>query len=149
MEELDRKIINELQENFPLERHPYDTIARKLGIDTDELWRRITVLMERGAIRRIGFSLDSRSLGYSSTLAAVRIPAEQIEQASLLIAKYPQITHSYLRDHEFCIWFTVIAEDKTAIETILEELRIVLGLTNVDVMNLPVKKMFKLDARFK
>lgn len=149
MDALDRRIIHELQENFPLAPHPYEIMAGRLGICLEALWERVCVLVASQVIRRIGFSIDSRKIGYFSTLAAIRVPPEQVEQASAVMMQYPQITHSYLRDHAFAIWFTVIAEDERRILTILEDLRTALNVSDADMMNLPVKKLFKLDARFK
>ena len=149
MDELDHTIVNELQGNFPLELNPYEILADYIGIGVDELWQRILSLVDSGVIRRIGFSIDSRKMGYSSTLTAIRVSPEKIEKACELIAEYPQITNSYLREDEFNIWFTVIAEDGDHISAILDELRLKLGLSEADIMDLPVKKLFKLDARFK
>ena len=149
MDELDHRIVNELQGNFPLELNPYEILADNIGIGVDELWQRILSLVDSEVIRRIGFSIDSRKMGYSSTLTAIRVSRDQIERASELILKYPQITHSYLRDDEFNIWFTVIAEDKERILAILGEISSELDLSDEDMMDLPVEKLFKLDARFK
>jgi len=149
VDELDRRIIQKLQDNFPLEPNPYDILAATIGINADELWQRVCTLVESGVIRRIGFSIDSQKMGYSSTLAAVRVAPERVEEASEVIAAYPQVTHSYLRDDVFNIWFTVIAQDRDCVSALLEEIRIKLGLSNDDIMNLPVQKLFKLDARFK
>ena len=149
MDDLDRRIIGELQKNFPLEPNPYETIAGDLRISVEQLWDRIAALTESGMIRRMGFSIDSRKMGYSSTLVAIRVPDSQIEKASELIAGYPQITHSYLRDNEFNIWFTIIADSKNQIQVILDRIRTELGLSEDDLMDLPVEKLFKLDARFK
>lgn len=149
MDEMDRRIVKELQGNFPLEINPYEVIAGNLGISTDQLWQRVVDLLDSGVIRRMGFSIDSRKIGYSSTLVGIRVQQDRVEEASELIAGYPQITHSYLRDGEFNIWFTVIAENKDRISVILDELRSKLGLSEADVMDLPVQKLFKLDARFK
>ena len=149
MDDLDRRIVRKLQEDFPLEPHPYEILAGGPGIGTDELWSRVLALSESGIIRRIGFSVDSRKMGYSSTLVAIRLPTERVEEVSALFSKYPQITHSYLREDTFNIWFTVIAEDRQSVRCILEEIRIALGLPETDIMDLPVRKLFKLDARFK
>jgi len=149
MDDLDRRILKELQENFPLEFDPYEKLAFRLGIGVEALWDRVLALTESGVIRRIGFSIDSRKIGYSSTLVAIRVSRDRIEEASGLISRYPQITHSYLRDNEFNIWFTVIAKDEAAIEKVLDEISLILDLSNDDVMSLPVLKLFKLDARFK
>ena len=106
-------------------------------------------LLDRGVIRRLGASFDSRKLGFRSTLAAVRVGPEQVDRAAEIIGRYPEVTHSYLRDHEFNIWFAIIATNEQGIETILQEIRTALSLDTSDVLNLPTKQVFKLDARFK
>ncbi|MEN8127195.1 MAG: Lrp/AsnC family transcriptional regulator [Planctomycetota bacterium] len=149
MDELDRKIITKLQENFPLEPDPYGIMAGHLGITTEQLWQRVQSLAQSGVIRRMGFSIDSRKIGYCSTLAAVRVSADRVEEASQTVSEYPQVTHSYLRDDVFNIWFTVIAENKECVLAVLEEIREKLDLAEGDLMDLPVEKLYKLDARFK
>ena len=149
MDKLDSRILDVTQNDFPLEQKPYEIMAKKLGIGCDELWGRVEQMMGEGLIRRVGASLDSRKLGYSSTLAAISVKAELIEQASEIIADIPEITHSYLRKDAFNIWFTVIAVDERRIEAILEQIQKALSLDESEILNLPVKKLFKLDARFK
>jgi len=149
MDDLDKKIIAALQHDFPLSEHPYEVIAEKVGADVSEVFRRVQSLVDEGVIRRLGVSLDSRKLGYSSTLAAVRVAGGKVETASEVISAYPEVTHNYLRNDPFNIWFTLIAADAGAIAKILEEIRLKLALRPDDVLNLPVRRLFKLDARFK
>ncbi len=149
MDNLDKKILSELQDNFPLSTRPYDIIAERLGIGTEELRGRVAELIDSGVIRRMGASLNSKKLGYSSTLAAVKVKPELIEQAAEVIGKYREVTHSYLRSGNFNVWFTLIAVDERRIEAILTEIRTSLSLDNSDVLNLPAKQIFKLDARIK
>ena len=149
MDELDKRILDALQNEFPVSERPYEILAGKLGVPGDELWERVQELIEGGVIRRMGASLDSRKLGYSSTLAAVSVPPERVDEAAAVVGRYPEVTHSYLRDDEFNIWFTVIAYDNGRIEAILEEIRLALSLEPSAVLNLPVTRLFKLDARFK
>ena len=149
MDEFDYRILDTLQNEFPLSEMPYDILAEKLEISGDELWRRVQSLIENGVIRRMGASIDSRKLGYSSTLAAISVPAERVDEAAVVVGGYPEVTHSYLRDDKFNIWFTVIAYDNDRIAAILEEIRSALSLEPAAVLNLPVTKLFKLDARFK
>jgi len=148
MDDLDRRILDALQSDFPLSERPYEVLAQRLALDVDLLWRRVEGMIEQGVIRRLGASLDSRKLGFCSTLAAVRVEASLVERAAEVIGRYHEVTHSYLRDHEFNIWFTVIATDSGRIEAILDEIRRDLSLELADVLNLPMKRMFKLDARF-
>lgn len=149
MDNLDRQIITELQMDFPISPDPYDIIADRLGIDTETLFQRVEALIGEGTIRRIGISVNSHKMGFSSTLAAVKVADSAVESASKIIDSYPEITHSYLRDDDFNVWFTVIAESPERIEEVLAELRVKLNITISDVLNLPMKQLFKLDARFK
>ena len=149
MDELDCRILNALQRDFPLTERPFDALAARLGIDAEVLWDRIHRLRSDGAIRRIGASLDSRKLGYSGTLAAIRVDPPDVERAAAIVARYREVTHSYLRDHAFNIWFTIIAPDADRIQAILQEIRSDLALRPCDVLNLPMVRQFKLDARFK
>ena len=149
MDDTDHRVLQALQYDFPLSEDPYDVIAEKLGLSSDELCRRVKNLVDEGVIRRMGASLDSRKLGYAGTLAAVSVESERVEQAAKVVSAYPEVTHSYLRDDEFNIWFTVIAADNERIETILAEIRSALSLEESAVLNLPVTRLFKLDARFK
>ncbi len=149
MDELDYRILDALQNEFPLRRRPYEVIAERLNISGDELWERVQRLLKEGVIRRMGASLDSHKLGYASTLAAISVPAERVDEAAQVVGKYPEVTHSYLRNDQFNIWFTVIAGSSERIAAILEEIRSALALEQAAVLNLPVIRLFKLDARFK
>jgi DNA-binding Lrp family transcriptional regulator len=149
MDDLDHRILDALQYDFPMSERPYDLLAERLGLDPDLLWQRVEALREQGVIRRIGASFDSKRLGYCSTLAALRVPAAVVDRAARIVGGYPEVTHSYLRNHEFNIWFTLIATSDGRIETILREVRQELSLRESDVLNLPMKRVFKLDARFR
>ena len=149
MDKTDKSILSVLQNEFPICAKPYDILAEKLGLTVDDLWERINKMMDSGVIRRIGASLDSQKLGYSSTLAAVRVENAVVDRAAELIGSYHEVTHSYQRDNEYNIWFTLIAVNDARIAQILEEIRVKRGLNESDVLNLPVLKLFKLDARFK
>ena len=148
MDRLDGQILEALQNEFPLSICPYAILAEKLGVSEDELWGRIEKLLQDGVIRRIGASLDSRKLGFSSTLAAVSVDAEHVERAAEVIGKFFEVTHSYQRNDEFNIWFTIIACDEVRIGEVLEQIRSELSLDESKVLNLPMTRLFKLDARF-
>ena len=139
MNEMDIQILETLQANFPLSEHPYQILANELGIPVGELMEAVKQLIDSAVIRRIGASLDSRALGYSSTLAAVSVPQESIEAASEIIRRFSEVTHSYLRKDEFNIWFTIIARSEQRIAAILAEIRESLCLEESKALNLPVK----------
>ena len=148
MDTLDSKILDALQNDFPLCQEPYEFLASKLEISSDELWSRIRRMLADKVIRRIGASIDSRKFGFCSTLAAVSVPPAAVERAAEIIGQFHEVTHSYLRRDDFNIWFTVIAPDSKRIDDILEQIRRSLLLEDSQVLNLPMKRLFKLDARF-
>lgn len=149
MDKIDNKILHELQYNFPLVEKPYEFIARKLKITNEDIFNRIQKMVDEGVIRRIGASFDSNKLGFQSTLAAVSVGSELIGRAAEVIGQFHEVTHSYLRNDVFNIWFTLIAIDNNRIENILEQIRKSLSLEKSKVLNLPMKRLFKLDARFR
>jgi DNA-binding Lrp family transcriptional regulator len=149
MDKIDNKILHELQYNFPLAEKPYEFIAGKLKITNEDTWNRIQKMLDEGVIRRIGASFDSNKLGFKSTLAAVSVGSELIDRAAEVIGQFHEVTHSYLRNDVFNIWFTLIAVDNNRIENILDKIRKSLHLEKSRVLNLPMKQLFKLDARFR
>ena len=149
MDKIDSKILHELQYNFPLSERPYEVIAGKLKISKEDIWNRIQIMLDEGVIRRMGASFDSNKLGFRSTLAAVSVDAELVDRAADIIGQFQEVTHSYLRNDAFNIWFTLIAVDNNRIENILEQIRKSLCLERSKILNLPMKRLFKLDARFR
>lgn len=148
MDKLDLRILRELQNDFPLSQRPYEIIARRLQVSPQQFWNRLQSLTDEGLIRRLGACLDSRKLGFRSTLAAVSIEPGLVSQAAEIINQFAEVTHSYLRKDYFNIWFTLTAPDNETIERILEHIRSALSLESRQVLNLPAKRLFKLDARF-
>jgi len=149
MDKPDSRILQELQYDFPIRERPYEVIADRLHISQTELWERVKRMLEDGVIRRMGASFDSQKLGFSSTLAAVSVVPEVADRAAETIGKFAEVTHSYLRNNTFNIWFTIIAVDEKRTKEILELIRTSLSLDKSQILNLPVKRLFKLDARFK
>ena len=148
MDKFDRQILDALQKEFPLSERPYQVIAQKLGSSEAEVWHRVVAMVKSGVIRRLGASLDSRKLGYASTLAAVSVPEAKVLSAAEVINAYPEVTHCYQRKDAFNIWFTVIAYSEQRILEVLEEIRQALELRPEQILNVPVQRLFKLDARF-
>ena len=149
MDKIDSQILQELQYNFPLCERPYEVIAERLKISKEEIWNRVQMMLDNGIIRRMGASFDSNKLGFRSTLAAVSVAPEMVDRAAEIIGRFYEVTHSYLRNDVFNIWFTLIAIDNNRIENILEQIRKSLSLERSKVLNLPMKRLFKLDARFR
>jgi DNA-binding Lrp family transcriptional regulator len=146
MTQIDKRILNEIQRDFPVCQRPFKTLAERLNLSEDEVFNRVCSLKERGIIRRVGASFDSRKLGWTSTLVAMKIPALLLEKTQDLLNQYDEITHAYLRDDEYNLWFTVIAPSKEWISSILSEIQKKTGIS--EMFDLPAVKRFKVEAIF-
>ncbi|MBP9561624.1 MAG: Lrp/AsnC family transcriptional regulator, partial [Syntrophorhabdaceae bacterium] len=71
MDDVDRSILNIIQEAFPVERRPFRVIGEMLGLDEETVLERIRVLKKKGIIRRIGPILERKRLGYESVLCGL------------------------------------------------------------------------------
>ncbi len=146
LSDIDRKLFGLLQAEFPLTRHPYADLGSGLGIGEREAIERIGQLKAAGVIRQIGPVLDARSLGYRTTLVAMRVPEEQIDKAAPLIVKHPGISHGYERNHYYNLWFTMAVPAGGDMEAEISGLA---ELIKAEAFfELPAIKLFKLRVHF-
>lgn len=145
LDEIDRRVLNRLQAGLPLEDRPFAALGEELGIDEKTLIERLSRLKEIGVLRRLGAILDSRRLGFASTLVALQVPEDELERAAALINSYEGVTHNYLRDNSWNVWFTLIAPGEEQIDNILREIGSTGGWP---MMNLPATRVFKIRAEF-
>ncbi|MFC1977078.1 Lrp/AsnC family transcriptional regulator [Chloroflexota bacterium] len=143
---IDRKLLNLLQTEFPLTREPYGDMGLQLGIEVDEVLHRIGQLKAKGIVRQISPVLDARSLGYQTTLVAMRVAESQLDRAERLIGEHSRVSHGYERDHHFNLWFTLAIPHGVVMESELERLTGPIGAEAV--FALPAVKVFKIGAYF-
>jgi DNA-binding Lrp family transcriptional regulator len=146
IDETDKKILNRIQSDFPITPRPYETIAQELGLSEAEVIERIRRLKEDGIIRRIGGNFVPGKLGFVSTLCAGRVPADKIDAFAEIVNEYRGVTHNYVRDNTYNIWFTMIAPSMAEIDQSLAEISEKTGITGL--INLPATKVFKIKAQF-
>jgi len=147
MDHLDRKILNIIQRELPLDARPFKVLGAQVGIDEDDALERIRRLKNTGIVRRIGAVFDTGNLGFTSTLCAAKVPADRLEKFVGVVNSYRGVTHNYLRDHEYNVWFTFIAPTGEKIQKSLSDISRETGVAGI--INMPVKRRFKVDARFK
>lgn len=142
----DRKLLNLIQRNFPLVPEPYRELARMLGVSEENILERLERLKREGIIRRLGGFFESRKLGYCGTLCALKVPPERIEEVAAFINRYPGVTHNYLRDYKYNMWFTLLAESTEKLEQIIREIKDAIKIQ--DFLELPAVKIFKINVNF-
>ena len=103
-------------------------------------------LKEKGIIRRIGGNFRPEKVGFFSTLCAARVPEDKLDAFAECVNRFTGVTHNYVRDHRFNVWFTFIAPSVAAIEQALKDIEQATGVT--DILNLPATRVFKISAQF-
>ena len=146
MDETDKEILNEIQSGFPVDPRPYYTLGQRLNLQEHEVIERVKKLKDIGIIRRIGGNFRSDKLDFSSTLCAAKVPKAKLEHFVKVVNRYPGVTHNYLRDHTYNIWFTFIAEDMAHIDNALKEIAEETGVA--EIQNLPAIRTFKIKVDF-
>jgi siroheme decarboxylase len=144
LEELDRRLLNLMQGKFPIEPRPYARVAELAGISEQEAMARVQHLLDQRIIRQVTPIFDTRALGYSSMLVAAKVDSENPHRAASVINAHPGVSHNYLRNHEFNLWFTIATEpdSKLGLDGTLEALAREAGAESV--RQLPTLKLFKI-----
>jgi DNA-binding Lrp family transcriptional regulator len=144
LDELDKKLLNLMQGSFPLAPRPYEHVAGLAGVPEDEVMRRVQRLLDERIIRQVTPIFDTRVLGYSSMLVAAKIDPENPHRAAKIVNSHPGVSHNYLRNHDFNMWFTIATEpdSKLGLQGTLEMLQDLTGAESV--RQLPTLKLFKI-----
>lgn len=141
MDETERRLLNLIQGQFPIHPEPYRVLGESLGITPEAAFAKVKHLYDLGIIRRLGGVFDSRRLGYFSTLCTAKVPEDKVSLTAELLAGIPGVTHNYLRDHPYNMWFTLIASSPQKAGEILRGIR---EATGVEVFSLPALRVFKI-----
>jgi siroheme decarboxylase len=144
LDEVDKRLLNLMQGQFAITPRPYQHVASKAELTEDEVMARVQRLLDERIIRQVTPIFDTRALGYSSMLVAAKVDPEHPWRAANVINAHPGVSHNYLRNHEFNIWFTIATEpdSKLGLEGTLQTLAREAGAESV--RQLPTLKLFKI-----
>lgn len=162
MPDLSQQILDFIQDGFPIVERPYVVIADKFNegrfgakVTENQVHEIVERLRESGLIRRLGGVYDSKRLGFMGRLCAGKVPSvatgatddSALEQFARAVMKIPAITHNYVRTHDYNVWFTIIAENETAMQSVIDKLCAETSLH--DVHSMPATRMFKINTVMK
>lgn len=145
MDTLDRRIINTLQQGFPICEQPYAVVAENLGTSEEELLDRLQRLLHEGLLTRFGPMYHAERMGGGLTLAAMQIPKKDFERVTALVNRHPEVAHNYERDHAFNMWFVLATETP---ERIGEVIAAIEKESGYPVYNMPKEQEFFIGLRF-
>jgi DNA-binding Lrp family transcriptional regulator len=141
---LEKRLLNEFQHNFPLVSCPFQKIAEQLDTTEEVIIDTLSMLQKQGIVSRVGAVFRANSIG-ASTLAAMNVPDEQLEAVAAMISGYSEVNHNYQREHHFNLWFVVTASDEHELNLVLDDIERRSGLS---VLYLPMLEDYHIDLGF-
>lgn len=145
LDDNDRKLMNLLQSSFPLIPEPFAAVAEEAGLELDDVLVRTRRLLDERIIRELTPIFDTRALGYESMLVAAKVDADNPHRAAKIINAHPGVSHNYLRDHEFNLWFTIATppDSKLGLDGTVARLQELTGAESI--RQLPTLTLFKIN----
>ncbi len=140
----DRRIVNALQEGFPLSPRPFAAAAAALGLGETELIGRLRRLLETGAITRFGPFFDAAAMGGAFCLCAMAVPADRFDAVMTQVNAHPEVAHNYERAHRLNMWFVLATESP---DGITETVRRIERETGLPVLLFPKEREFFVGFR--
>ena len=114
MPALETRLLNEYQSGFPLVRAPFAAIARALGVAEADVLATLARLAAEDKVSRVGAVFRPGTIGVS-TLAAMVVPADDLDRVAGIVSARPEVNHNYEREHRYNLWFVATAADASAL----------------------------------
>lgn len=144
MDDIDKRIINALQDGFPICDAPYRRVAEQLGLTENDLIARLQALLANGTLTRFGPLYNAEQMGGALTLAAVKAPTERFDAIADIVNSFPEVAHNYARNHELNMWFVIATETPEQAQQTIDAIELQTGLI---VYNMPKKKEYFVNLK--
>jgi len=141
---LSLSLLNGWQHDFPLTARPFAIIGGSLGLSQEDVIARYELLQREGYISRIGAVVQPNTVG-ASTLAALAVPRQHLEEVAAIVSAQEEVTHNYERAHRYNLWFVIAAPDQAAVSATLARIERQSGLR---ALNLPMRRAYHIDLGF-
>lgn len=145
LDPIDRRLLDDFQRDLPLVPRPFAAMGEVLCVDEAEVLQRLDILHARGMVSRVGATVRPNTAG-ASTLAAMAVPSDRIEDVAEIVGAEPGVNHSYLREDAWNLWFVATAPDATALEAALDRIG---SRTGLRVLDLRLVRPFNIDLGFR
>ncbi|MFB3895690.1 MAG: Lrp/AsnC family transcriptional regulator [bacterium] len=136
---LEKKLIAELQGDFPESLHPYQVIAKRLRVSERWVLNKIDRWLRAGYIRRVGAIVYHRQAGYKSNVMSVwKVPKSQVNRVGKLMASFPEVSHCYERvtypNWQYNLYAMIHGKTKKDCERIVRKISRETGITEYQLL---------------
>ncbi len=144
IDDLDQRLLNEMQDKFPLVREPFRVLAAGAGTTESDVIARLAAMRASGVLRQVSPIFDTKALGYATSLVAMRVPEDRLAAAAEIVNAHPGVSHNYRRTHEFNMWFTIAVPPGADLQAHVDALHRAAGATSTRM--LPTLRLFKIGV---
>lgn len=121
MDLTDRILLAALAAGLPLSERPYRDLGEKMGLDEDEVIRRVARLQESRVIRRMGIVVRHHELGWRANAMVVwDIPDDLVSEMGRRLGACPEVTLCYRRPRRpgwpYNLFTMIHGRDRTQVE---------------------------------
>lgn len=145
LDAVDRVLINQLQDGFPLSARPFQDVANQLDLQESDVMLRIQRLLDEGLLSRFGPMYQAERMGGGLTLAAMKVADEDYDRVVEQVNEFSQVAHNYKREHELNMWFVLATETPEGIQDCIKQME---DVTGYKVFNMPKQEEFYVGLRF-
>ncbi len=135
LSQIDRSIINELQQDLPLIPRPFTAMATRLNMDVEQLLAQCQSLLQRSIMRRFGAAINHRKAGFkANAMACWVVPPDTVEIVGRKLSSLPEVSHCYERKTnplwQYNIFAMIHSDTKEACQEIASKVSRQTGLTD-------------------
>ncbi|HEA26258.1 MAG TPA: Lrp/AsnC family transcriptional regulator [Ectothiorhodospiraceae bacterium] len=142
---LEKQLLNDYQRSFPLNSTPFAELSKHFNESEEHILEILSSFKSHGLISRVGPVFAPNRVG-TSTLVAMAVPPESLDEIAEVVSSYPEVNHNYEREHRFNLWYVLTAPDQQHLQNTLEDIRRTTGL---DAISLPMAEAYHIDLGFK
>lgn len=144
LDEIDRALVNRLQDDLPTSHRPFAPIAAELGLSEDALLERVKRLRDSGVLTRFGPFFDASAMGGAFCLCAIAVPEQMFDEVTETVNAHPEVAHNYARAHKLNMWFVLATEVPEGIDEVADRIE---GETGLTVLRFPKLQEFFVGFR--
>lgn len=139
-------LLNRVQKDIPIVARPYRVLAQEVGLSEEDALAILRAEKEKGVLRQISAIFDTRTLGYKSSLVAVKADPEKLDAVAEVINAHPGVSHNYKRNHDFNLWYTIAVPPESDLEAHVHRLHELSGAELTRLM--PTLHLYKIGVEF-
>ena len=142
--QLQKQLLNNYQQDFPLSPTPFLDIAESLGVSEQEVLLALQELNDQDFISRVGPIIPPNTVG-KSILIAMAIPEQKLQSIAEIVSQFPEVNHNYERENHFNLWFVLITNDDEHLQSVITKIE---SKTGFEAMQLPLLADYFINLGF-